>query len=689
MEYNEFENQLLSHLKNDDNEYLNTVTENERLIQTYLQNTEKPVHIKSLVDGINDIIVNKNTNFVYIENVLKYPSMKDVLAQFRESEIIIKACQKENFTALKWLIKMDINPYVFDENGMISLMYAAKEKSLFFVVEYLLNISKDLVNIVDNNGNNVLFYAVNNPLTLDYLLKFDIDIYKPNNSNENFVHFAFKNSKDSYVVEHLCKEWKTIIQHIDLNGPDQTGRTPLMYLLENENYPFFITVLQKLRYEAKKPVKTSDYVYFNINYRNILNNESIISIFIKKYYEMCCKKNYREVVSKKRDLITTMGMMFALIISYPGFDINMPIDDDDNTPIMFFLMIEDIVAVNFILSYCENVDLGIKNKKGINASILTLKIKNENVIMQQLIKHKTFDSQFIDQYNNNILVYSILMDNAVAFTEIINEHPKTLEYVNNKKEDAIIIATKLGYLEKIKSSSFLNINLNHQDGLGNTALFYAVNMRNIYDINLLAYYHADLTIKNNQGISPMDQAVQIGEEKLIKYMENPKIPYKMKEKLEKGKSKGLFSKKNSSIDKTDDYIKNYQVNNFKEEYKSVIENCNSNYNSPLGNSRERDINNQFALVIYVMLDRITVYSMNKVYPLDIALDERLRKYIYYKYGSTNSAYINEMLHSLTSKPLEETTNLYELFRFGEPTVIHHEFGYRYNDSSELILKGKK
>lgn len=285
-------------------------------------------------------------------------------------------------------------------------------------------------------------------------------------------------------------------------------------------------------------------------------------------------------------------------------------------------------------------------------------------------------------------MYSVLFDNSAAFTEIINEYPKTLEHVNNKKENSIILATKLGILKNIIGYQIRNANFNQQDELGNSALFYAVNMRNIYDINLLAYYHADPDLKNNQGMSPKNIAKQIGEEKLIKYMENPKIPYKMKEKLEKGKSKGLFSKKNSSIDKTDDYIKNYQVNNFKEEYKSVIENCNSNYNSPLGNSRERDINNQFALVIYVMLDRITVYSMNKVYPLDIALDERLRKYIYYKYGSTNSAYINEMLHSLTSKPLEETTNLYELFRFGEPTVIHHEFGYRYNDSSELILKGK-
>jgi len=86
--------------------------------------------------------------------------MKDVLTQFRESDIIIKACQKVNSIALKWLIKMDINPFVFDKNGLISLTYAVKEKCLFLVVEYLLNLNKNLINTDDNNGNTVLTHWV-------------------------------------------------------------------------------------------------------------------------------------------------------------------------------------------------------------------------------------------------------------------------------------------------------------------------------------------------------------------------------------------------------------------------------------------------------------------------------------------------------------------------------------------------
>jgi len=39
MEYNEFEKKLLSQLKNDDKECLDTVINNRKLIQAHLQNT--------------------------------------------------------------------------------------------------------------------------------------------------------------------------------------------------------------------------------------------------------------------------------------------------------------------------------------------------------------------------------------------------------------------------------------------------------------------------------------------------------------------------------------------------------------------------------------------------------------------------------------------------------------------------
>jgi len=593
--------------------------------------------------------LNKVINFQYIEDVLKFPTMKDVLAEFRESDIIIRACQKQNFTALKWLINMEINPFIADKNGMTSLMHAAKEQSLFFVVEYLVKYNEDLINIKDNNGKNVLFHATDNSVAYNYLLKFNI-------SNEEKTTFDL-------VLEKLYDNKKSldvikILDNIDFNVTDQEGNTILMHILKNEKYDLCIDILKELRKEAKTSSKLAE---FNINYRNKLNNESIFSIFIKKYYQMCCEKNYRQVVSEKRDLLTSLAIIFSLIISYPGFNINMTIDDEGNTPIMFFLMINDIVVINYILSYCDDVDLGIKNKHGISASVLSLKVQEEITILQQLINHKTFDKEFVDQYNNNILIYSILFNNTYAYTTILNENPKFIEKLNNKKEDSIIVATKLGFLDKIKNYTIRNANFNQQDELGNNALFYAVKTKNPYDINLLAYNNADPNLKNNQGMSPMDLAKQINEEKLIKYMNKPRPPHKMKEKLEKSK-KGFWGKK-SSDEKIEEYIKNYQIKNFTEEYKEILDTCN--HYVPI-EDRIHKVDEQLALVIYVMLNRCKSYTTNKAFPKEV-FERRIEQYIESRYDYESDIIIAQILTS--SKPLEEIIDMDKIFRYGEPTIL--------------------
>jgi len=359
MEYNEFEKKLLSQLKNDDKECVNTVIQNEKLIQNYLQNTEKPVHIKSLVDGINDIISNKYVKFTFIEEVLKMESMRDVLAEFRESDVVIRVCQKDNSTALKWLMTMDINPFVSDSNGMISLMYAAKQKHLYFFVEYLVKGegNEELVNIVDNNGENALFHAINVPEIFELLLKTKIDVNHRNNDKETVLYLSLRNELSSNL-EHLF-----LHPDVDLRIADKAGKTPIMEVLEQENYAVVVKVLRKLRERARKSPGS---VKLDINYRSEVSNESIMSILIKMYFQMCCRNNYRESIPGKMDLITALGYILGLVISYPGFDINMPIDEIDNTPIMFFLMIGDFVAANFIFSCCKDVDLGKKNKNGIN-----------------------------------------------------------------------------------------------------------------------------------------------------------------------------------------------------------------------------------------------------------------------------------------------------------------------------------
>ncbi|OUM59297.1 hypothetical protein PIROE2DRAFT_15215 [Piromyces sp. E2] len=638
MEYNEFEKKLLSQLENDDVDCLNTIRKNEELIQTYLQNTENQVHIKSLVGQINNVILNKNSQFDNIEQVVKYDSMKDVLSEFRESDIVIRACEKENVGALKWLLTIDINPFVSNKDGVTSLMRAAEHKILFFVVEYLVKDNEDLVNIVDKNGENVLFHAINNPVTFEYLLKTKIDVNHLSHNKETVLHISCKKNI-SFNIEKLYehpdidysiadKEGKTpyihimtllhrnrvsssmekLLEFIDYTVVDETGVTPLMRILKLDNYELLIKILVRL---SEKATKSSNLIKLDINYRNKSSNESLLSILIKKYYQMCCKRNYRQRVPGKRDLITSLAIIFGLIISYPGCDINIPIDEVGNTPLMFFLIIEDYVAANFILSYCKNVDLGIKNKNGISASVLALKIKKETVLLEQFLNHKTFDKQFIDPHHNNLLMYSVLFDNSTAFINFINDNPEALQQTNDKKENVVILAAKLGFLEKITNISIPDTCINQQDALGNTALFYAVQMKNMYDVNLLVLGHADPNLKNNQMVSPMDLAKQMEEKQLMDYLNEPIPILEMKKNLNDSIGGGFFNKIKSSDEKLDEGLKNYKLVNYTEEYKEILKKCNI---YSLCKGRTFDVDEQLALSLYITLDCCECITMNHIDP---------------------------------------------------------------------------
>ena len=53
-------------------------------------------------------------------------------------------------------------------------------------------------------------------------------------------------------------------------------------------------------------------------------------------------------------------------------DFNSAIDEDGNTIMNFFLMIDDLPSAYYLLKNYNDLDLFIKNKDGINESFLTL-----------------------------------------------------------------------------------------------------------------------------------------------------------------------------------------------------------------------------------------------------------------------------------------------------------------------------
>ncbi|OUM58237.1 hypothetical protein PIROE2DRAFT_21389 [Piromyces sp. E2] len=347
-DFEAFENVLFSQLRTDDKECLKNIVKEKKLIETYL-NGKDLTNVKKFVNDFNDVILGSDIKkYKLFEAVLNRELFTAVLAEFRESNVLIRACKEVNRKAVEWLLTMNINYGIQDEQGMTALMHAAEHASLDFAVEKIMKSDGKCIQLVDNNGNNVLFHATSSPDILKKLLKSknNLDIHHLNHDNENLLLYCSRYNK--------MRSFEILNKHnsFDPNLCNCVGKTTAMYLVENGRFS-----------EVKAFVKDNK---INPNYINKLG-DSLVSVYIKKYYqhyignigETNFASNYNYVVIKNYAL--TLRSLIDL-----KCDFNIPVDKEGNTLIMVLSMMGDQVTSRYLLEKC-NIDLLKENYKGQNA----------------------------------------------------------------------------------------------------------------------------------------------------------------------------------------------------------------------------------------------------------------------------------------------------------------------------------
>jgi len=290
--YESFESELFAKLKKESNKALKLIDENEKLIKYNLNS-------KKFVNEFNNIILDNNNkikNFKIFEAVLNHRLFTDVLAQFRESDVLVRACRSVvkhytyvydknsyeeyyNKDLIKWLLTMNINYGIQDELGRTALMYAVKYESLDFAVKEM--IPGKHINLLDKDGNSVLFFASEAYFTLDKFAKYKdlFDNNHVNNNNENLILYAARNRKMN------CNEYIKSLRKFDCTEPNlmnNNGMTAAMYLVYYGQY-------EQLEYFLKENKGK-----INVNEVNNFGN-SLVNVLIKKYYEF-----YSERIEEKK-----------------------------------------------------------------------------------------------------------------------------------------------------------------------------------------------------------------------------------------------------------------------------------------------------------------------------------------------------------------------------------------------------
>jgi len=402
-----FENQLFSQLKAENNDYLTTIESNKKIINEYL-NSQDVNSIKEFVREFNTTVLEaKVRNYKSFENVLSHSLFNKVLIAFKSSDIMVRACKIVNKNAVEWLLTMNINYNYQDENGMNALMHAAEHASLNFALEKIMKSGNIDINMVDNNGNNALFHATNTPDNLKKMLKSKINKNQLNNDGESLLLYCSRYDKIR-SFEKLMKE-----KNYDPHLCNCVGKTAAMYLVENGRYNELKTFIKKNK--------------IDLNYVNKFG-QSLVSVFVQKFYRQYIGDIGETSFSSKYNYVNTKnyGLTMLNLISL-GCNFNVPVDKDGNTAIMVFLMMKDYITTKYLLDKCK-IDLSIKNKYGMNASYLSLfideevfnsleynKTRNASIISYKALKkaikdNSTFDNEHIN-LDENISIYPAIKYN--------------------------------------------------------------------------------------------------------------------------------------------------------------------------------------------------------------------------------------------------------------------------------------
>ncbi|OUM67799.1 hypothetical protein PIROE2DRAFT_4606 [Piromyces sp. E2] len=367
MDLKTFEDKIISKIERNKN-CNKVIKENQCLIKEYFVNCEDLLNIKNFVERLNNTIL-KAKKFDVAETFLKTPCMSKILVAFRESDVLLRACQNNYKKAARWLVTMKINPDIQDHKGMTALMYACTYYDLSEVVDALIKMNESQINVTDINGNTALFHAVKVKINFDKLVRYKIDTnHRNQNGDTIFTHICKKNKPK------LIKSLITHHHDIDFTVVNYEERTGAMYLAENNN----ITELRGLHAAG---------VDLNLKYMSI-RNESIVSHVVNRLYNRFKDSHFHEEYLDnilQNDFIDSKDFIaakhFARTINALidiGCDFNCVVDGDGNTPLMFFIMIKDYVSALNLLQYCKTMDLGICNKYGVSAAFLASRVTKDD-----------------------------------------------------------------------------------------------------------------------------------------------------------------------------------------------------------------------------------------------------------------------------------------------------------------------
>ncbi|MEW6527858.1 MAG: ankyrin repeat domain-containing protein [Spirochaetota bacterium] len=238
------------------------------------------------------------------------------------------------------------------------------------------------------------------------------------------------------------------------------------------------------------------------------NNIELIELFLNNGADINaineCKQNC---------LFLTININTMKFLISKGANINQ-VDNFGNIPLAYCLWSYDLSKM-----YIDNgANINNVNKEGYPLLFMAL-LEGENNVIVYLINNSKLKIQVCNKKGENAIIwYSYCGYDCYILDKLLMKGLE-LNSISKNGVNALIASVIVSYRFKEKNINknyryithliHKGININHQDKLGNTALHYAViRERPIELLSLLLKYGARKDIRNNEGKTPLDIAIE-------------------------------------------------------------------------------------------------------------------------------------------------------------------------------------
>lgn len=419
-----------------------------------------------------------NAQYKIVEEVLSQCQFREVLKEFRQTQVLIQACRGIKRKTIEVLLKLNVDVNINDEHGNTALIEASKDSTLYNSVKNLVR-KKANLNAVNDEGTSALLNSCKIPdnKIFKYLVNAGANIFISDHDGNN-------------ALMHACSYGETekikflVRKRVGLNAVNNDGDTALMQSVRAGK-------ISIVKYLLKHNVK--------VNVVNRKKQNALVIAFVT---------GYDKVVEYKYLAIIKM-------LIDKNSDPNVPVDDTGNTILMFLIMKNDFSMIKYLVEHGKNININQKNHLGHNAFTYALKCNNFEII--NYLIQKRIDIHQEDDYGNDMIMYTTCNLNPGYFIKFIqNEKHENINKCNHGKETYLIMAAKMNNERVIDAILDMNADVNLQDSQGNTALHFAASQGNVETISKLVRHQADVEIQNYKHETPIMVACRFNQADAIK-----------------------------------------------------------------------------------------------------------------------------------------------------------------------------